>query len=324
MKDYLIVSFGGPRSLEEIAPFLEELLTDRDVIRTKLPRFLNEWLFRRVARKRAVEIRGDYERIGGKSPIYFDTELLAKALGEKLRASALTFHRYLPATHEESLRRIEACQGDEISVFPLFPQFSFGTTGSIARFFEERLSRKTRDKLRWIRSFAAHPAFVDGYQRRIRETLEQHGFLEEETILLFSAHGVPQNFIDEGDPYQTDCEASFRKVSEEFPKALKRLSYQSKFGKGEWIKPYTLEVCASILDWSGERKNVALVPIAFTSDHIETLFEVEEQYIPLIRAKGLRAVRCPALGLAPYWVEGMAQIFQDAPTYPNKDLIRYS
>jgi ferrochelatase len=316
MKSILLVNFGGPRHLAEIEEFLRELLCDRDVIRTRFPTFLHNWLFSRIARKRALAIRHDYQLIGGRSPIFFDTEDLARELG------ALTFHRYLPATHEDSLRQIEASQAPEIRVLPLFPQFTYATTGSIARFFAKHLSRKTETKLRWIKSYPAHPAFVEAFQRKIREFLARSHFAEEETILLFSAHGVPQIFIDRGDPYQAECEDSYRAISAAFPNALSRLAYQSKFGRGEWLRPSTNEVCEKILDWHQGRKNIVFVPLTFPSDHIETLFEVEYQYLPLIRAHNLNAYRCPALNRESYWIEAVKILLQETELHDNKALIR--
>ena len=310
----LLVNFGGPRHLDEIAPFLEALLTDRDVIRTKFPAFFHNWFFSRIARKRALKIREDYESIGGRSPIYFDTEALGLAL------SALTFHRYLPSTHEESLRKIEESQTDEILVLPLFPQFTYATTGSVARFFSERLSKKSLRKLRWIKSYPAHPAFVGAFQKRIRSFLIEKGLSEEETFLLFSAHGVPKKFIEEKDPYQSECELSFRAILEGFPKALGRLAYQSKFGRGEWIGPSTSEISENME--SEGRSRIVIVPLSFTSDHIETLFEIETLYLPLIRAQKRSAYRCPALNLEPYWIEALKVLSREENLSPNSDLIR--
>jgi len=176
---YLLVNFGGPRNLEEIRPFLTALLQDRDVIRTRFPPFFHNWLFKKIARKRSKKIAHDYAAIGGRSPIYFDTEALAEKLSEKLQAQVLTFHRYLPATHAASLKAIEQVQADEIRVLPLFPQFSYATTGSIARFLGTNLCCKTINRLRWIKSYAAHPAFVQSYQMRIAEFLKKQGLAEE-------------------------------------------------------------------------------------------------------------------------------------------------
>ncbi len=316
---YLLVNFGGPRDLEEVSPFLVALLSDPDVIRTKLPRFAQNWLFGRIARKRALKVRKDYEEIGGRSPIYFDTEELAKALSSKLGAPVLTFHRYLAATHDEALQRIEAIQDPEIRVIPLFPQFSYATTGSIARLFEKRLKPQTVRKLRWIKSYAGHPAFIHAYTRRIRDFLVQKQLPEEETTLLYSAHGVPLSFIATGDLYESECQLSFRQMRKEFVRSPAQLAYQSKFGPEEWLRPYTDELCQQI-----EAKQVVIVPLSFTSDHIETLFEIEKLYVTAIAARGIPTYRCPALNLEPYWVDALAEIAQEHNLVSNPMLIRGS
>src|SRR6185295_13080592 len=122
--------------------------------------------------------------------------------------------------------------------------------------------------------YAGHPAFIKAYQRRIAEFMQEKELKEEETIFLFSAHGLPQKYIDAGDIYESECNLSFQLVAKGFPKAISKLSYQSKFGKGEWLRPYTDKLCQEIEDEG--RKNLVFVPISFTSDHIETLFEVEK------------------------------------------------
>ena len=104
---YLIANFGGPRSLDEVEPFLRALLTDRDVLRTGLPQFLNYPLFWYVAKKRAKKVEGDYASIGNRSPIFFDTEAIADALRQTLDGPVLTFHRYIPATHELFAKTLE-------------------------------------------------------------------------------------------------------------------------------------------------------------------------------------------------------------------------
>jgi ferrochelatase len=320
MKTYLLVNFGGPRNLEEIPSFLTSLLCDKDVVRTKFPQFFHNWFFGRIARKRALKVSRDYEEIGGKSPIFEDTEWIAEALSKKLGAPVLTFHRYLPATHAESLKKIESTAA-EITVLPLFPQYCSATTGSIARFFERHVKKETADKLRWIKSYAAHPAYIGAFERRIADFLVQQKLSEEKTVLFFSAHGVPQSFIDQGDIYQAECQNSYREILKGFPNALGLLSYQSKFGKGEWLRPYTDEQCEKALEWNQGRNEIIFVPLSFTSDHIETLFEVEKLYLPVIKAKGLMAYRCPALNREPYWIDALVEIFSNSETYPNQRLI---
>jgi ferrochelatase len=320
----LLVNFGGPRSLEEIFPFLKTLLQDRDVIRTKLPSWAHNALFHRVAKKRAQTIAHDYQLIGGRSPIYFDTEEIAEKLREKLQLPVATFHRYLPSTHKASLKILEEAKANYIQVLPLFPQFSYATTGSIARFLAQNLCCKTQNRLRWIKSYAAHPAFIESYQRRLKDFLEQKQLSAKDTVLLFSAHGVPRSFICTGDIYQAECELSFQHIMKAFPHFTSRLSYQSKFGKGEWIRPYTDETCENISSWSQGKTNAVIVPLTFTSDHIETLFEIEQLYLPILQKNGLKAYRCPALNLESYWIDALAQITEEPHWSSTQMLIRNS
>jgi len=319
---YLLVNFGGPREQGEVEEFLISLLTDQDVVRTNFPPFIHNPLFTFIAKKRAVKISKDYQEIGGKSPIYSDTETLANELRGKLHGTLLTFHRYLPATHRNFITQLTTLDCDEIRVFPLFPQFTYATTGSIARWFARRLPPAIVKKMRWIKSYPSHPSFVNCQINLIKDFLSLNELEEKETVLLFSAHGVPKRFIKDGDLYQDECEASFKAVMKGFPEALGRICYQSKFGKGEWLRPYTLEACEDIVNWHQKRSHIVFVPISFTSDHIETLFEVEQEYMPPIRTRGLNAYRVPALTLRPDWVEAILKILEDAHFCSNPMLIR--
>lgn len=319
---YLIANFGGPRSLEEVRPFLEELLTDKDVVRTRLPQLFHNILFKRIAKKRSLKVAEDYESIGGKSPIFGDTEVVAAKLREKLEGPLLTFHRYLPATHQEFISQIERLDCDEIRIFPMFPQFTYATTGSIARWFSKNLKPSTINKMRWIKSYPSHPAFVRAHQESIRRFLNDNGLKEDDTLLLFSAHGVPQKFVDQGDLYEDECRLSYRSVMEAFPRAKGHLAYQSKFGPGEWLKPYTSDVCEDILSLTEGRPHVVFIPISFTSDHIETLFEIEQDYMTVVREKGASAYRVPALTLDPLWIDAIHTILQEVTPCNNQMLIR--
>jgi ferrochelatase len=315
---FLIVNFGGPRSKEEIAPFLRSLLCDRDVVPTRFPDFVHRFLFSRVANQRAIKIASDYDFIGGKSPIFEDTEAVAQEVGQQLHAPVLTFHRYLPATHQASLEAIQKISCDAIRVFPMFPQFSYATTGSIARFFERHLPKESVRKMRWIKSYSQHPAYIAAMQKKVADFLTSEGLLQEETLLFFSAHGLPQESINAGDLYEIECRLSYDLIRAAFPRCYHLLAYQSKFGRGEWLRPYTDEVCRQI---TGPR-NVVFVPLSFTSDHIETLFEIEAQYVPILKDKGLNALRCPALNRGADWITAIAAIVQDPHFVANQMLYK--
>jgi ferrochelatase len=321
---YLLVNFGGPRDLMEIEEFLISLLTDQEVIRTPFPKWLHRILFKRVAKKRTKKVLHDYISIGGKSPIYEDTEAIAKSAGEILKKEVITFHRYLPKTHPGFIEKMEQLHDvDEIQIFPMFPQFTFATTGSIALWFAEHLSMKTVEKLRWVKSYPAHSRYIETFESCIREFLTQHRLKEEECILLFSAHGLPQRFIATGDVYQNECRITFDLLKQKFPLALPHLCYQSQFGKEEWIRPYTSESCENIGIWGKGRKSVVVVPLSFTSDHIETLYEIEQLYLPMIRKSGMLAYRCPALNQREDWIETIGDIFKEGCFSKNRELLRH-
>lgn len=319
---YLIVNFGGPRSLSEIYPFLASLLTDKDTVRTKLPQFFHNCLFKKIAKRRSKRIEEEYLKMGGCSPIYGDTEAIKEMLAKKLGGTVLTYHRYLPATHNDTFAALEALEAESITVFPMFPQFSYATTGSAARQMVNCLTKKTEQKLAWVKSYANHPEFIALFVKRIQEKMLSLGIVEEETILLFSAHGVPQKFIESGDPYLFECRQSFAGIQERLPKAICRLAFQSKFGPGEWLRPYTQDIAKDILSWHQNRKNVLFVPLSFTSDHIETLVEIEELYMPLIREAGLYAHRVDAFNRSEEWVDIIKNITANFMPTTSKMLVR--
>ena len=285
MAKIILVSFGGPRSLKEVPSFLKELLCDQEMVRTQLPAWMHRALFSLIAYLRAPALVKKYELIGGISPIVEDTERLARTLPHDV----LTFYRCLPQTHAPFLQKLQALSGEEeILGITLYPQYSITTTGSAKLWIEQHVGAQLYNKIRWVDSYATHPAFIKGWIERIRTLLEAEGIEEVQASLLFSAHSLPQAIVDQGDPYQKECIASFQLVSKAFPKAHSLLAYQSRSGWGRWLGPSTESICRS----AQLRRHVVIIPIAFTSDHIETLYEVEYEYLPLLIERGLIPHRC--------------------------------
>lgn len=142
MSSIILVNFGGPRNLEEVPSFLTELLTDGDVIRTSFPRFFEKWFFKRMAIKRAGIIAHDYKLIGGKSPIFQDTESIAEELRSRLNLPVITFHRYLKATHAETFQKIQESGSDEFVVFPLFLNLATQQQGALPGFLKTTSMKK--------------------------------------------------------------------------------------------------------------------------------------------------------------------------------------
>ncbi len=323
-KVYVIVNFGGPRDLGEVEEFLVSLFNDREVIRTNFPALIHRWLFTWAAKKRSKQVSHDYVLIGGKSPIFEDTEQVARVVSKLVGSSVLTFHRYLPKTHPAFLAAMEQIAEDkEIVVFPMFPQFSYATTGSIASWFEERIPPARVRQMVWVKSYSTHPLFLACFEQIIHSCLKHHQWEEDKTVLLFSAHGVPVSFITTGDVYQKECEQSFLALASRFPQAFSQLSYQSQLGKAEWIKPSTASLCTTIHEWALGYQNVLVIPLSFTSDHIETLYEVEKQYLPPLEACGFKAARCPALNLSESWLKAIASMMQEDYSTSTYMLLRH-
>lgn len=303
---YLLVNFGGPRSLPEIEPFLAELLTDQDVIQTRMPSWLHRRVFGRVARRRVSQVAHQYEAIGGKSPIFEDTEELARQLSGKLGAPVLTFHRYLPATHSTFVETMRKVQGD-IIVLPLFPQFSYTTTGSAARWMLRHLPFDTVQRMGWIHSYCDHAAFIDPLCQQLEGL--------HDTLLLCSVHGLPIQYVAHGDPYQRECQRSLTALLERLPHLRAILGYQSQFGKQEWLKPSTAQLCEQL------EGNILIVPLSFVSDHLETLYEIEHEYVARLHQRSIPARRLPALGLNPHWVQGLAQLLRKPPNLTTTQML---
>lgn len=318
----ILANFGGPRDLNEVYPFLKSLLTDRDVISTPLPSFLNTLLFTWIAKRRTPKVSREYLSMGGGSPIFKCTETVAGLLREKTNRRIITFHRYIPALHQPFIEELSRLENRMIDIFPLFPQFTYATTGSIARWFQDHLPQKITNEMRWIKSYPDHPSFAQLHARKINFFLNQNDLSAKDSILLFSAHGIPQKYVDRGDIYFSECLRSYQSIMTHFPITLGRLCFQSKFGPGQWLKPYTSESCENILSWNQNRKNVVFIPISFTSDHIETLCEIENDYMTVVRDKGLNAFRVPAFNDDSDWIETIAEILDGESYCSNTNLVK--
>ncbi len=315
------MNFGGPRTLKEVLPFLESLLTDEEVIRTSLPSWIQRLFFRYIARKRALKSAKEYALIGGGSPIYADTEWVATALSKRMGIPILAFHRYLEDTHDTFCEMLQQYDPEKILVFPLFPQFSYTTTGSIAKWFQEHLGFKWTQKMQWVKSYSAHTLYIKVMVACAQEFLQEQGLQESDTVLFCSAHGLPKQFILEGDPYQKECEASFKAIACCFPQAHAILAYQSKFGRQEWLTPATGTLCRQPQLFMEGKKQVVFIPVSFSSDHVETLFEIEG-YVSCLQKLGVPAYRCPALGRREDWMDAAAEMLKENAFVSNDALIR--
>lgn len=312
----VLLNLGGPATLDDVEPFLLELFADREIIQLPFQRWLGPF----IARRRAPKVRKLYEGIGGGSPILHWTRIQGQAMARELdrRSPGTAPHRFYVAfryIHPTSDDALEAMARDGITravAFTQYPQFSCATTGSSLNELWRAAARLgLEDAFEWsiIDRWPTHPGFLDAMAESVREGLQRVPEEErDDAIILFSAHSLPLSIIDRGDAYPQEVGASVAGVMERLGAQNRYLlSYQSEVGPVRWLGPST----ESVIRRLGERgdRSVVVVPIAFTSDHIETLSELDIEYGLVARRAGIvHYVRAPALNDRPTFLEALGDV----------------
>ena len=315
----VMMNLGGPATLDEVEPFLLELFADREII--QLP--FQGWLGPFIARRRAPRVKRLYANIGGGSPILRYTRAQGQGMVERLdRLSPETaphqFYvafRYVKPKSEDALRAMHADGVERAVAFTQYPQFSCSTTGSSLNELWRAASRTgLRDAFRWsiIDRWPVHAGFIEAMTETVLEGLEGFDAAERDhAVLLFSAHSLPLGVIDRGDAYPQEVGATVQRVVERLGVSNPYiLAYQSEVGPVRWLGPSTEQVIRR-LGARGE-KRVLVVPIAFTSDHIETLSELDREYGEVAHKVGITHYRrAPALNERPRFMDALAEIVRE-------------
>ena len=315
----VMMNLGGPANVTEVQPFLLELFADKEII--QLP--LQKWLGPFIAKRRTPKIQGHYQEIGGGSPILKWTELQGQGMCERLdRLSPETaphkFYvafRYINPNSEDALKAMKADGVKRAIAFTQYPQFSCSTTGSSLNELWRAARRLGVDKdFEWsvIDRWPSHPRFIEAMTKTVREGLEQFDEKDRDDVLLvFSAHSLPMSVINRGDAYPQEIGASVHEVMKQLDFSHEYLlSYQSEVGPVPWLGPSTEEVIKEL--GTKKRKNVLVIGIAFTSDHIETLHELDIEYGELAAEVGVSNFkRAPALNGEPLFQDALAEIVHE-------------
>jgi ferrochelatase len=305
----LLLQMGGPDSLDAVAPFLRNLFSDRDIIRIG-PAWLQPVIARFIVKRRAPRVEENYRQIGGKSPLRELTEAQAKALEAELGPGYRCFvaMRYWKPSTMEALAAIRREGIDEVIALSLYPHYSRATTGSSVGELKRVLGEAgVKFQVRYIDSFYKHPLYIEALAERLREGLAEFHPLAEVEI-LFSAHSLPQSFIDEGDPYLSHIEETVRLVMEKFD-IPHHLAFQSRAGPVKWLEPSTDDMLRHLA--SHGCKNLLVVPLSFVSDHIETLHEIDIEYAKEAWELGFaKFARTPSLNSAPTFIACLADLVQ--------------
>ena len=303
----VLFNLGGPDGPATVRPFLENLFKDPAII--GLPGVLRLPLAKLIAARREASAKANYAIMGGGSPLLPETQKQARAL-EGLLAEArpdiesrvFIAMRYWKPLAPETARAVAEFAPDEIVLLPLYPQFSTTTTGSSLK--DWRRAYKGSGQSRTVCCYPTAPGLIEAHARLIRQTWEQAG-KPANVRLLFSAHGLPQKVIDAGDPYQLQIEATAAAVMAFLPELTDHVvCYQSRVGPLQWLKPATDdEIRRAAADGVG----VIITPIAFVSEHVETLVELDHEYGDLADELGMTTyLRVPALGADPDFIAGLA------------------
>ena len=302
----LLFNLGGPKNPEDVQGFLYNLFADKNII--NLPFGIRQGVASLISSRRAPSAKKNYAHMGGGSPILKETEGQAEALEAYIAANTKGIEakvfigmRYWHPFVEDTVREIDAWGPDEIVLLPLYPQFSSTTTLSSFQAFQKAYAGKARVTSVCCYSDNAHfiKAHVDAIQEKIG-TLKQPGHYR----LLFSAHGLPESIIARGDPYQEQVESCVAKIMTGLGNPIEHsICYQSRVGPMKWIGPST---DASIQKAGADGKSIILVPIAFVSEHIETLVELDIEYAHLAAASGVKDyIRLPALGVNASYIKAL-------------------
>ncbi len=305
----VLFQLGGPDTLEAIEPFLFNLFCDPDIIDFPGARIGRKPLAKLISSTRARKVQHHYAVIGGGSPIRRFTEQQARALescldGYGLDARCYVAMRYWHPFTAEAIAQIERDGCDEVVLLPLYPQYSNTTTGSILNEWR-RLSRLDVPEY-CVESFFDSELYLQALAEKIDEALSRFPH-PERPDLIFSAHSVPVAVIAKGDPYQGQIEKTVELVMQRgrWPNRH-RLCYQSKVGASKWLQPSLRQ---TLHDVAAEGvRDVCIVPIAFVSDHVETLGEIDHEAREQAQALGIRQFEMTAgLNDSPTFIRALAE-----------------
>lgn len=309
----VLFNLGGPDGPEAVRPFLFNLFRDRAIIGAPAP--IRYPLAAFISATRAKGARANYALMGGGSPLLPETRRQAEALEAELKhrhpgreVRVFVAMRYWKPFARETAREVAAWNPEEIVLLPLYPQFSTTTTQSSVSDWER--AYRGSGQSRTVCCYPTSEGLAEAHARAIREAWEIGG-RPEGVRLLFSAHGLPETVVAGGDPYQVQVEATAAAVAARLPELPDwRISYQSRVGPLKWIGPATDD---EIRRAGSEGRGVIVSPIAFVSEHVETLVELDHEYAELAHEAGCPVwLRAAAPGIDPDFIRALGGAVESA------------
>ncbi|MEX0839464.1 MAG: ferrochelatase [Parvibaculum sp.] len=305
----VLFNLGGPDGPEAVEPFLFNLFSDAAIIRVPQP---FRWLIAKlVSKRRAPVAQKIYAEIGGSSPLVPLTEAQGRALEAALASGESEYRCFLAMRYwhpfaDAAVAAVKAWGADEIVLLPLYPQYSTTTTESSLKDWDR--AAKVAGLAVPAKAVCCYPVtdgFIAAHAALLGEALRKAGSSENLRV-LFSAHGLPKRIVEQGDPYQAQVEQTCAAITSRLniPDLDWVTCFQSRVGPLEWIGPSTED---EIRRAGSEGKRLIVVPVAFVSEHSETLVELDIEYAKLARESGVPAYfRVPALGVHPDFITALA------------------
>lgn len=306
-----LLNMGGPRTNAQVKDFLKRVFNDPILIRFPLSKILQPFFAWLLVAWRGEATRKRYQLIGGYSPIYDSTKKQAEALRTELqrrgRKMDVTFSfNYAEPLPADTIREFKKANKKYFLPLSLYPHYSLATTGSNMHYLKKEAS-KNYPELQFLPlpSYYLHESYVQALCDRIREQLKPGESLDD-FYLLFSAHGLPQYFLMKGDPYPFQIAQTTALVLQKLPRKDRwAICYQSDVGPLEWLKPTTEQTIRELAKRNITK--VLIVPIAFVSDHIETICEIDIEYRQVAEKCGIEDFRMSkALECHPGFIQALA------------------
>ena len=317
-KAVILFNLGGPDKLESVEPFLFNLFNDPEIL--SIPSIFRYPLAKFISKRRAPIAKAIYGEIGNKSPILELTQEQANSLESSLSTrgdyKCFVVMRCWHPRAVDVLKKVKEFNPEEVILLPLYPQFSAATSGSSINEWNDLCKKENFNiKTKTICCYPTENNFIKSHAGLIRKTIKN---LENKKFkLLFSAHGLPEIKIKKGDPYQWQVEETVKRIMIELKEDNLDhvISYQSRVGPLKWIGPSTDD---EIIRYSKENKGIVIVPVAFVSEHSETLVELDIEYKKLAEKNGCSFYkRVPALGIEENFIKGLSELVTQKETRGN-------
>jgi protoporphyrin/coproporphyrin ferrochelatase len=322
-KAIILFNLGGPDKLENVEPFLFNLFNDPAIL--NLPTIFRYPLAKLISNRRAPVAKKIYAELGGSSPILKLTREQSDAIEIKLNQTqekdeykCFIIMRCWNPRAKDVIKDVQLYGPDEVVLMPLYPQYSAATSGSSIKEWKDVCKKNNYHvKTSTICCYPTDQNFINAHTKEIIKKIKDLKNFK----LIFSAHGLPEKNIKKGDPYQWQVEQSVKKIVENLSDENLDwiLSYQSRVGPLKWIGPSTE---TTIIENSKIGKHIVLVPIAFVSEHSETLVELDIEYKEIADANGCKNyTRVPALGINEDFIKAMSELIIKKNEYKiNEDL----